>query len=43
MSEIKREIKNLILQVKELTEDGTFEGYASIFGNVDSYVSGEEI
>lgn len=33
--------KDFSLQVKELTEDGTFEGYGSIFGNVDSY--GEKV
>lgn len=37
MSDIKKEVKNIGLEIKELTEDGTFEGYASIFGNVDSY------
>ncbi len=29
--------KDFALQVKDLSEDGTFEGYGSIFGNVDSY------
>jgi len=29
--------KTFALQVKDLTEEGTFEGYGSIFGNVDSY------
>ena len=24
-------------EVKELKEDGTFEGYSSVFNNVDSY------
>ena len=33
--------KDFTLQVKDLTEDGTFEGYGSIFGNVDSY--GEKV
>ncbi|MDX1219054.1 HK97 family phage prohead protease [Sinorhizobium medicae] len=33
--------KDFSLQVKELTDDGTFEGYGSIFGNVDSY--GEKV
>lgn len=33
--------KDFSLQVKELTEEGTFEGYGSIFGNVDSY--GEKV
>lgn len=33
--------KDFTLQVKELTEDGTFEGYGSIFGNVDAY--GEKV
>lgn len=27
--------KDFALQVKDLSEDGTFEGYGSIFGNVD--------
>lgn len=30
-------IKAFGFEVKELTDDGTFEGYASIFGNVDAY------
>lgn len=29
--------KDFSLQVKSLSDDGTFEGYGSIFGNVDSY------
>lgn len=29
--------KDFALQVKDLSEEGTFEGYGSIFGNVDSY------
>lgn len=29
--------KDFALQVKDLSEDGTFEGYGSIHGNVDSY------
>lgn len=33
--------KNFDLQVKSLSEDGTFLGYGSIFGNVDSY--GEKV
>lgn len=33
--------KDFSLQVKDLSEDGTFEGYGSIFGNVDSY--GEKV
>jgi uncharacterized protein len=33
--------KDFTLQVKELSEDGTFEGYGSIFGNVDAY--GEKV
>ncbi|CCE96159.1 putative prohead protease GP4 [Sinorhizobium fredii HH103] len=33
--------KDFSLQVKELSEDGTFEGYGSVFGNVDSY--GEKV
>lgn len=33
--------KDFALQVKGLTEDGTFEGYGSIFGNIDSY--GEKV
>lgn len=33
--------KDFALQVKSLSEDGTFEGYGSVFGNVDSY--GEKV
>lgn len=33
--------KDFTLQVKDLSEDGTFEGYGSVFGNVDSY--GEKV
>lgn len=33
--------KDFALQVKDLAEDGTFEGYGSVFGNVDSY--GEKV
>lgn len=33
--------KDFALQVKELSDDGTFEGYGSIFGNVDS--DGEKV
>jgi uncharacterized protein len=33
--------KDFVLQVKDLSEDGTFEGYGSVFGNVDSY--GEKV
>ncbi len=29
--------KDFALEVKNLSDDGTFEGYGSIFGNVDSY------
>lgn len=29
--------KDFALQVKDLSEDGTFEGYGSVHGNVDSY------
>lgn len=29
--------KDFALQVKDLSEDGVFEGYGSIFGNLDSY------
>lgn len=29
--------KDYALEIKSLTEEGTFEGYASVFGNVDSY------
>lgn len=29
--------KDFALQVKDLSDDGTFEGYGSVFGNVDSY------
>lgn len=31
------EFKDQSLEIKKLAEDGTFEGYASTFGNVDSY------
>ena len=37
MSKTKREVKYINFEnfkVKELTEDGTFEGYASIFVNI---------
>jgi HK97 family phage prohead protease len=33
--------KDFSLEVKDLSEDGTFEGYGSIFNNVDSY--GEKV
>jgi hypothetical protein len=33
--------KDFALQIKDLSEEGTFEGYGSIFGNVDSY--GEKV
>lgn len=33
--------KDFALQIKSLTEEGTFEGYGSVFGNVDSY--GEKV
>lgn len=33
--------KDFKLSVKDLTDEGTFEGYGSIFGNVDSY--GEKV
>lgn len=33
--------KDFSLQVKDLSDDGTFEGYGSIFGNVDCY--GEKV
>lgn len=33
--------KDFALEVKSLSEDGTFEGYGSVFGNVDSY--GEKV
>jgi HK97 family phage prohead protease len=33
--------KDFSLQVKDLKEDGTFEGYGSVFGNVDAY--GEKV
>jgi HK97 family phage prohead protease len=29
--------KDFALHVKDVSDDGTFEGYGSIFGNVDSY------
>jgi uncharacterized protein len=33
--------KDFALQVKDLSEEGTFEGYGSVYGNVDSY--GEKV
>lgn len=33
--------KDFTLQIKDLSDEGTFEGYGSIFGNVDSY--GEKV
>lgn len=33
--------KDFALNVKNLTDEGVFEGYASVFGNVDSY--GEKV
>lgn len=33
--------KSFALKVKALADDGTFEGYGSVFGNVDSY--GEKV
>lgn len=33
--------KDFALQVKDLSDDGTFEGYGSVFGNVDVY--GEKV
>jgi HK97 family phage prohead protease len=33
--------KDFTLQLKKLSDDGTFEGYGSVFGNVDSY--GEKV
>jgi len=33
--------KDFALHVKDVSEDGTFEGYGSVFGNVDSY--GEKV
>lgn len=33
--------KDFALHVKDVSEEGTFEGYGSIFGNVDSY--GEKV
>lgn len=33
--------KDFALQVKEVSEEGTFEGYGSVFGNVDLY--GEKV
>jgi len=31
------EFKSVGLELKELTEDGSFAGYAAVFGNVDAY------
>lgn len=33
--------KDFALHVKDVSEDGTFEGYGSVFGNIDSY--GEKV
>ena len=33
--------KDFTLKLKKLSDDGTFEGYGSVFGNVDSY--GEKV
>ncbi|MQU72348.1 HK97 family phage prohead protease [Sinorhizobium meliloti] len=33
--------KDFALQIKDLSDEGTFEGYGSVFGNVDSY--GEKV
>lgn len=33
--------KSFALQIKDLSDEGTFEGYGSVFGNVDSY--GEKV
>ncbi|MBB1247449.1 HK97 family phage prohead protease [Rhizobium sp. G21] len=33
--------KDFTLKVKDLSDDGTFEGYGSVFGNVDAY--GEKV
>jgi HK97 family phage prohead protease len=34
---MKMEVKTFALELKDVQADGTFEGYASVFGNVDSY------
>lgn len=34
---MERKTKNLTFEVKASSEDGTFEGYGNVFGNVDSY------
>lgn len=34
---MRMEVKTFALEVKDVQDDGTFEGYASVFGNVDSY------
>ncbi|RVD13557.1 MAG: HK97 family phage prohead protease [Mesorhizobium sp.] len=37
MTNIVAKTKDFAFEVKEESEDGTFEGYGSIFGNLDSY------
>lgn len=37
MPEITQKTRALELKIKEIAADGTFTGYASVFGNVDSY------
>lgn len=34
---VKQESKNIQFEIKALGEDGTFEGYASTFGGIDTY------
>lgn len=37
MSELQIKHRTFALEVKALGDDGTFEGYLSVFGNLDSY------
>ena len=34
---MEMELKSLVLEVKTINENGTFEGYAAVFGNVDTW------
>jgi HK97 family phage prohead protease len=37
MTNLKKKYFDCDFEVKSLNEDGTFEGYGSVFGNIDSY------
>lgn len=32
-----RDYLDVALEVKEVSEDGSFTGYGAVFGNIDSY------